>query len=433
MSSAGVDNGAASQSARNLFSATRWRPVVDSISVLLSFAIGLTLPLICMKSAFGAVEGGIGVRMVPCDILVLLTLLVFLVAKTLRIRLSWLFYLLAIVFSMLVATVRHAYTQDALQLCALECVALVVAGLYWVVGYNAGRSTRCFRFMLLGLVLSMFVEFVVVFHDYVFANSKWFIDRHLFRVRGTFRRNGQLGCYAFAMFGLTATFSGYYLRKKYINILFVAGALSSVFMVFASSRRTALLAVLIWALCLVVFAIAKNPKYRLHIGCAVLAIVISMAALLSCGSDRAFFAMRRFDHFTRLLANPDSFPFMQFKVAVASFGDWFPLGLGVGAGRLLNKGTEFHNAYIALSYELGIFGVIAFFALLLDSLSLWTNYCKVKKRQISYVIYACFLASVMFFMVHNRAHRDRSMMLFVGLFSGVGSLALSKKNKAGGG
>jgi hypothetical protein len=410
------------------FENSRGKAALSCLMDIAVFCMGISLPGICFASEFTALKGGLMARIAPVDVLVMLVLIMLLATRGLKVKMCGVLYCLALVLSFVVAMFLVGWTECLSGGSGVAVLALMMSLLYWLLGYNISRWPYLMRIYLLGITAGLMWEGAIVLHDYFLPNDKWFIDRKLLRVRGTFMRSGQLGTYGLSCAGIMFSVGLVMFKRHAIRILMAVMGLLSCFIVLASSRRTGLVALAVWGLlCLCCLCFTVQRKYRWKILLGLSASVAVVALIISRSSDSFF--VQRWLHFYGVITNPDSFPYEQARAAVDHVKEWLPFGLGVGRGQVIADGSEFHNANLALLVETGLFGFAMFYWLIIDAgLSWWRAWKDRKKPYVSY-IFICFLAAMTVYMLHNRVHRSRGFMLMLGLASGAGAAVVASRKR----
>jgi O-antigen ligase len=102
-----------------------------------------------------------------------------------------------------------------------------------------------------------------------------------------------------------------------------------------------------------------------------------------------------------------------------------------GGHAMVMQSWEIHNGHLNIAVESGLFGLLAFYALVIKALlHRWHNDFGKSTRAVRILTFT-FLLAGMVFMIHNRLHRDRGFMLFMGLASAIALAAPSDPRRSG--
>jgi hypothetical protein len=113
-------------------------------------------------------------------------------------------------------------------------------------------------------------------------------------------------------------------------------------------------------------------------------------------------------------------------------GEWLPFGVGPGNSRsFLPLGLELHNAHLALVVDLGLLGLLAFYLLLWRlPLTRGASPTKGSNNLISRQALLAFLVCATVIMLHNRLHRERGFMLFLGIAAQLAAVSAVRLRRA---
>ena len=380
----------------------------------LLFLVGLTMPFISFAQERGHGGAGVSERAAVCDVLLLLALGVTLLRGRLRLPGATVCYTFALVIALLVA-LGHVRSQEVMEP-VTEFIALTMALLYLVVGYRVADRPELVRGLVTGVAMGVCLESVIVIHDYFLP--QWFPDPLEGRVRGTFRASGQLGAYGYSAAGILFAF-GYtrFDERRRQTILKYAGFLA-VFCVFAASRRSAMFSILGWyVLCMMLQSTRTAVK---SVSFALLAVCLlgPLGMAMYQDMDDSFLA-KRLGGAVEVMFDEDNFIVDQCMQMVRRIDEWLPFGMGMGMAKTYTETGaqhEIHNGHLNMLVELGVFGFLSFYAMIWTAMRrTWSGrgLASPEKR----VVAVAFLAASLAFMIHNRLHRDRGFMLFLGMAS----------------
>mgnify|MGYP007059406356 CR=1 FL=1 len=388
----------------------------------LMFILGALLPLISLNSETGHDGADLFTRIAVCDIVALIMVAMIVLNRREMPRGFARLYLFGLVVALVIGLSRFANLNDGLSHTALEPVlafcALLMAYMFLVIGVTAAQNPKLAKFLLAGVLVGVLAESTIVIHDY-FISQQWFPDRMTHRVRGTFRASGQLAAFGFSASGLLLSQGWWRFDDPRVRRMMVVGGSLAVFFTIAASRRSAIASLLIWAAifaCLA-FGNARTLKYT------VVFVVVGLSACLgvvAVGGFEDSFIGGRIIHAYQSLQSEDNFIFHQFSDLVSRFWQWFPWGLGSGLGGVYDhekgKSFEIHNGHLAIMVELGLLGFVSFIGLLANAIFSWKYVGGNSDRTVRIAVISFILASAIF-MIHNRLHRERGFMLFMGMAS----------------
>lgn len=393
--------------------AVKWSSNVPGMLLML---IAILLPLITLDT--NTKSGGIDLisRLQPVDIMTVLWVVIFLPQKTLRIHPAGMLYAFALVVSLSIGV----FFSDSSELSPVfvAFLALAMAFVYWLLGYNAGQSRSLTTILLYGLFISICWEAIIALHDY-FASSPWFADNYPGRVRGTFHKNGQLGAFGFSSAGLLLTMGWALSSRRWWRRLTVLGAGLSVFFIWAAARRSGLIAIAVWGLLIAIVLIARSFKSKGLLLLILLGAFALPIAALSINLGNSVTG-REMASGLEDLQQDNAFFEIQFREYMVFADKWFPFGLGTGRAQMLDAGygetaSEIHNGHLALLVEIGVLGLLAFYWMaMLPIFQQWDAGGHPQARVVRALVISFIIAAAIF-AVHNRLHRDRVFMLFLGL------------------
>jgi hypothetical protein len=268
--------------------------------------------------------------------------------------------------------------------------------------------------LLLGIAVGVLWEGVIVAHDY-FAASDWFPSPHANRVRGTFRTTGQLGAFGFSAAGMMFVFGSQLPRPRQRQFAYAMGLLA-VLMVVAASRRSVILTIAVWPLVYLLLAFPRRRLQKAYLGLVALVGLVILGGARFTAQIAESYAGRRLAAAAQSIEGGDSITIIQARAAVEHFAEWLPFGVGPGNSRsFLPFGLELHNAHLALVVDLGLLGLLTFY-LLLWRLPLTRRAPASKGNNlVSRQALLAFLLCATVIMLHNRLHRERGFMLFLGI------------------
>jgi hypothetical protein len=393
--------------------------------LVLAFIVGISLPLVSLKEEKG-LSGGTVERVILADIMVLASLGFSSLMGRLRLSTPSVLYFFALSFSLVFACLRAGGEVTSPL---IDFSALVMAFLYLVFAYTVCDSRRGLQVLMLGLFLGVCWQGIIVLHDYFFP-SQWFPDPMSGRVRGTFRANGQLAAYGFSLAGILLTLGGSLFESPRLRRWLLAAGLLAIFFVVAASRRSGLAGLVIWLILYLGFDMNKRWTAG-HTVLLTLLLLMGVGASLHLDTLADSFLGQRVTSAVERVEDGDSFTQYQFETVMGNIEEWFPFGYGVGLGfthTQVNKALEIHNGHLALLAELGLASLLAFYALVLRPLfefsssdprcSRGPNPGAGANHRLRALAMGFLLAGAIF-MIHNRLHRDRGFMLYLGMLSAL--------------
>ncbi|MEX0939590.1 MAG: hypothetical protein WDZ59_17125 [Pirellulales bacterium] len=397
------------------------------------FLVGLLLPAIAI-SPWGFAMGGLS-RATMVDVMVLLTLVVLLASRRLRVDGYAILYAASLVFA-LVLGFGFGTSGTDVRWTAIQFIALSMALCYWVLGASIARSPALIKALMAGVVAGFLWEGVIVLHDMIMP-AAWFPEADSRRTQGTFRNGGQLANYGFSAAGLVLCYGWPLWKKRSTRLMMIASALFPLLFVIAGSRRSAMAALLFWLMLYLAIGFRSTLKKAYPI---ILIATVGIAAWLISNWDtfsQTYFGSRAMDAYEQVESGESTFQ-LQFAAAMDTFWEWFPLGAGLGRGNYMTGGHamvmqswEIHNGHLNIAVESGLFGLVAFYALVIKALlHRWHNDFGKSTRAVRILTFT-FLLAGMVFMIHNRLHRDRGFMLFMGLTSAIALAVSSDPRRSG--
>jgi len=396
----------------------------------LFFVLGLLLPIVSLSSGVTTGAASLTERVTFADMIsvILIAILGPLNLEKFRIHPAGVMYFVSLIIGCFVGIVVAG--PDGLSLVVPESAALFMAFLYWVVGYNAGTSRSLLRMLVLGIAAGILFESIIVYHDVIFSGSQWFPDPLNEGARGTFRVNSQLAAYGISTAGILLSI-GWLLdtEKKTRFLLITAGLMATTFSL-ATSRRSAMLAIVIW---LGVFLFLGLPYIRRRAYRLVLAATFigSIVLFLNLNTLSQTFLADRIVAGTEAVVQGGSFSELQFRTVLEKIHLWFPLGVGIGRGSSIDTlhYAEFHSVHLSIAVELGILGLFSFYSMCIVPVFQKWDAAFGEKAGLARVILISFLvAAVLGMGIHNRIHRDRAFMLFLGITASAGVFHESSAN-----
>ncbi len=287
------------------------------------------------------------------------------------------------------------------------------------------KDEQIVKHLLIAFLVGATIESIVIIHDgmgVLGMGSVWFMDRAEFRLRGTFRANGQLGQYGVAMLFFCYAFSawpGISGKLKSFSLgLSVVGGLGTYFAV----RRSGVLCIILW-IGMLIFRSFFMGTGRKSIFSVVILLVLGFGivgySLTNQGLSEWFSGEYQ-------AITPSSL------ANVYEEGGWFrgqvgdsweiitsyPI-LGCGAGNaifLTSNHAEIHNGFFAILAETGVFGAILMSVFLVHlGLVVRNTYRLAKGTPWGDFIERLTISFIAWipFSIHNRLWRDRSFWIAV--------------------
>lgn len=385
------------------------------------FCIGLILPLVSTEAEREFRVPTFAERIVPVDLLVLGLMSVLLLRGKLRLPLCAKVYVGALLFSFAIGMVLVDPTTEKVYVPAVGFAALSMAFFYMVLGHNLRGSPNLSKATVLGVAVGAMWQLVIVAHDSLFSWSQWFLEPMAGRVRGTFRASGQLGAYGFSAAGILLTFGWAFFRSYRLRSLLLLAGLFSVYFTVAASRRSAVIAIICWAVLFLILGY-RHLTSLAYVIVLVCVVVGGILLHLHVGEVKETFHGRRvseaLDSLQTSVDTGDTRQVKELRYTLRNVGMWFPIGAGTGRSRYVGWGSETHNGHLAVVTELGVVGLLAFYAMLYHVASRrFTCFSKQKQGLVVRALVMAFVLAAAIFMGHNRLHRDRTFMLFLGLAS----------------
>jgi hypothetical protein len=395
-------------------------------------AVGVVLPLISLQRSQGF-PNSILERIALPDVLVTSAVLALILRYGGRAAGSALLYAAAVaiagVIGLFYLSEAGIWLPDGRVGVLAESLALFVAFGYWLFGSQVARSDRLVRMLLLGLAVGVLWEGVIVAHDYL-AASDWFPSPNSNRVRGTFRTTGQLGAFGFSAAGIMFVFGSQLPRRRQQLFAYSMGILA-VLMVVAASRRSVILTIGMWPLVYLLLAFPQRRFQKMYLGVVALVVLMILGVARFTAQVTESYAGGRLLSAAHSIQSGESMPVIQARAAVQHLGEWLPFGVGPGNSRwFLPLGLEIHNAHLALAVDLGLLGLVSFY-LLLWRLPLTRRPPATRRSNIvSRQALLAFLACATVVMLHNRLHRERGFMLFLGIAAQMAAVSTVRPRNA---
>lgn len=380
------------------------------------FLMGLCLPLIDFSSA-RHMEHGLLQRITLVDLITAVTVLYLLMTRPIKLYLPALIYFALAIIAYFMGVVFTSERLSVVNESTVSFIAIVMAFNYLFVGFTIGAETRLVRVLIYGVVAGALVENTIALHDYFLP--QWFPDTAEGRVRGTFRASGQLASYGYSTAGLLLCLGWTYARSTRARWVILLTGLGAAFCVVAASRRSGIFSLGIW---LAVFLVLGWRTNRARIYVVTLGATVAGGLLLLLNQERlanSYLGARTLGAVESVESGED-FIFEEGLAAVAMADQWFPLGSGLGSGYFVARNglrKELHNGHLAVGVEMGLLTLGTFYWLALVPLRRrWLGLAPAYRGPVKLLVFG-FLLSCMTFMVHNRLHKDRGYMLFLGLGS----------------
>lgn len=383
----------------------------------LLFLIGLTIPLVSLATVQANDDIAMSDRIVGADLLAIACLTLFVLLKKIVLTKESMLYAVALTVAFGIGIFNSARGSYIRSL--VGYAALLMAFAYFTIGVSASKDRRRLTPLLAGIICGVIGESVIVFHDY-FLSSQWFPDRLDGRVRGTFRASGQLAAYGFATTGILLAFGRDCFDKRWMKWSVLACAGLASFFVIAASRRSGMASGVI---CLGAYVAICIGRGRLPlIGLLPTLGLLIFAGMLIFGDAHSSFLGQRIDKAAQSVDDgSDNFIIYQAIYVWERRAQWLPFGYGIGMPPIPSSSGvdshELHNGHLSILVELGVFCLLCFYAIGIAIVrSCWRGRTSLSVD--SRCVVVAFMISGAIFMVHNRLHRDRSFMLFLGIASG---------------
>ncbi|MBI1346065.1 hypothetical protein GC163_07230 [bacterium] len=394
-------------------------PSAGPVTKLLAFLLGATLPIITLEQNVTSTSGALTDRVVLADFMAIGFLVLSGLKTQLQFRSTTVLYLGALLYAFSVAMLRHNDGDTFIE-AAKAFLAIGFAVAFVVAGATAAMSEKVLYWLTLGALLGLFGELLIAAHDFLLPSNPWFVDAMERRVRGTFKKSGQLASYGFsAVVFLGATYK-LLSNRKFLGTLILAGVMAGCFILVASTRRSALVGVVAMMLTFLVIGtrFAKSRLYQVSLA-SVVAGGLFLLANLSGLSDS--FVMQRYSSAFNNLDSSDNWLMVEVHNAYDTSDAWFPFGIGLGQGfRIGATGEhEIHNGHLAMMVEGGLPLYFCTLALILYPAWISLKTVSSPRSDIAAVILVAIFVGAVIFMGHNRVYRDRMFMLA----AGVGTVA----------
>jgi hypothetical protein len=384
----------------------------------LSWLVGLTLPLLTLKTSYYGTPTDLSARVAVVDLLCIV-MLALLVLRGSPAALPWPagVYFFGLVVSLYPALViskgpeAHAWTGFA---------AIAMAFFFYVLGLSIGESRRMTAALLAGVCVVTLAESLIVFHDYFFS-SQWFPDPMEGRARGTFKANGQLGAYGYCAAGMLLALGRVPESPRLRTLCLVTGLIAGSF-VFTASRRTGMICVFIWAVAFAVLGVRFSHRRFYRIFVSILAAVL-LSLAVGWGALASSFAGKRLTEGLTNLNQSDGFIQTQHRNVIRTSGHWFPMGFGPGRGREIDESDpehhEVHNGLLAVLVEQGVLSFAGFVAMVMVPILIRPPKRQSEERAVRRILVTSFLLICFVFMFHNTLYRDRTFLIFLGMATAI--------------
>lgn len=388
-------------------------PLETATNRALAWGIGLLVGVLTVSTGYVGTPTDFFSRIAPVDVLCLALMGVLFLQHRMKVPPAHaLIYAAAIVISLVPALLVTPGDQKYVWVAAS---ALLMTFGFFIVGLSIGASPVLLRALMGGLCIGVLGQAIVVGHDLLLASSKWFPDPMEGRVRGTFKAAGQLGAYSFCAAGLLITFGTSVgtpaFRKVCVVLAFVAASF-----VYPASRRMGMLTMVIWAALfpLLAWRFAGRRFYKVFTCGLVLAGVVLVS---NWSYFESSFVGQRFMSAVSGIGKEKGFIQNQFQAFLATAGEWFPLGFGVGRGSNIDLVSrhEIHNGILAVLVELGVLGILGFLSMVLYPLLKRAWHRRSPEHEYLGVMLTAFLLISLVFMFHNTLFRDRAFFLYLGI------------------
>lgn len=390
-------------------------PAAGPITKGLAFLLGATLPLITLDQNVTSTSAALSDRVVLADLMAIAFLLLSGMRTRLQFRATTVIYIGALLYAFLVALLRHSDSETFIE-AAKAFIAIGFAVAFVVAGATAAMSEGVLYWLTMGCLVGLFGEMVIATHDYLYPSNPWFVDAMERRVRGTFKKSGQLASYGFSAVVLLGVVGRQLSHRRMLPALTMAGLMAGCFIIMASTRRSALVGILAMMVTFLVIGtrFAHTRLYQFSVASVVaggLFFLWNMAGL----SDS--FVMQRYTSAFSNLESSDNWLMVEVQNAYDTSDAWFPFGIGLGQGfRIGATGEhEIHNGHLAMLVEGGLPLYFCTLALMLYPAWLSLKTLASPKADIGVAILVAVFVGAVVFMGHNRVYRDRAFMVAAGV------------------
>ena len=438
------------------------RAVKKHIFPVIYGLLGLLLPIIVLNgNKTLSLEAAWWERITIADwvCLVLLILLFFL--DKVEIPASALLYIAAIAYGFIFAAVGIIGPELPLLRIAVASMALGMAILYFVVGYNAIRHKDRVIWFFAGLALAITFEASLVIHDF-FIDPDLFPDFSTGIGRGTFSRIGQTGAFFYAGGTLLLAYGWSVFSKRIARAGILIAGFLGLYSAFLTGRRAVWIAILVSIIVYLLLSV-RHWRSREFLAGVLVLVLLGGVCWFSVNDYIVYRTTKRssvrfVEAVEKQLSPPEakemkeelswnkrltyylldhcpaylrrSFPVLQFIQALYQGQHWIPFGAGPGADLTIletrGKPVESHNLYLALAIQFGIFGVAAGLALFFSAWPFFKT-ALFRERFVRILIIALLIGAVVRG-VHGRLDRNRTFLFGLGILS---AHALSERRKSG--
>jgi len=389
-------------------------PAAGPITKFLAFMLGATLPLITLDQNVTSTSGALSDRVVLADFMALGFLILSGMQTRLQFRSTTVLYLGALLYAFLVALLRHSDSETFME-ASKALLAVGFAVTFVVAGATAAMSEKVLYWLTAGCLVGLFGELIISAHDFLNPGSPWFVDAMERRVRGTFKKSGQLASYGFSAVVLLGVVSQQLPKRKLLGTCITAGLLAGCFIIMASTRRSALVGILAMMATFLVIGsrFANSRLYQLSVASVVVGGVFFVWSLAGLSDS---FVMQRYTSAFSNMESSDNWLMVEIHNSLETADAWFPFGIGLGQGfRIGATGEhEIHNGHLAMLVEGGLPLYFGTLALILCPAWVSLKTLGSPKSNISAAILVAVFVGAVVFMGHNRVYRDRVFMVAAG-------------------
>ena len=292
-------------------------------------------------------------------------------------------------------------------------------------GIRLATDLRTIKRILIAFAIGAALEGIIILHDsmgMLGLGSVWFLDRAMYRLRGTFRASGQLGQYGMAALFLCYAFAAWPGIKRGRRVAVYAVAAVGGLGTYYAARRSAAFCILVWVALLAVRSLTTKAGRRSIISIVVVVLVGVVVIWMSLGrAEFASWSVGQHEAITpsglRTMYQEGGWFREQVRDGFRILSDHPVLGCGIGHAFLLTStGAELHNGFLALLVETGPIGaILVAIPLVVVLKSVWRVYRMSNGtpwRDFAERLALPFVAWIPF-SIHNRFWRDRAFWIAV--------------------